>query len=298
MCGREPQRAQRRQENSRNGYRPRSLKTAVWRTQASGTAPTTPRACSRDGRASPVASIRVSSAWRQSWAYPRCRARRSRASAPTSTPRWRSSAAATCRARRAATCGSTPNMSCRVGLSVVSQGVVTFSGWAPTGANFLGCDVVDTESEDSWAAFLGGLRERRLAGVSWSPTARRARGRRLAPVPGLRLAALRDAPAAQPPERLLGQARERRPSGTSCTPRSTRTTPTSRAACGPRRRPGWRRCPPGPAKQAEDSTLAFTAFPRAHWAKLRTNNVQERANREIEAPLQGRAVLPLSRCCA
>ena len=33
---------------------------------------------------------------------------------------------------------------------------------------------------------------------------RRARGRRLAPVPGLRLAALRDAPAAQPPERLLG----------------------------------------------------------------------------------------------
>ena len=41
-------------------------------------------------------------------AYPRCRARRSRASAPTSTPRWRSSAAATCRARRAATCGSTP----------------------------------------------------------------------------------------------------------------------------------------------------------------------------------------------
>ena len=33
---------------------------------------------------------------------------------------------------------------------------------------------------------------------------------------------------------------------------------------------------------AEDSALAFTAFPRAHWAKLRTNNVQERANREIK----------------
>ena len=31
--------------------------------------------------------------------------------------------------------------------------------------HFLGCDAVDTESEDSWAAFLGGLRERGLAGV-------------------------------------------------------------------------------------------------------------------------------------
>lgn len=35
-------------------------------------------------------------------------------------------------------------------------------------------------------------------------------------------------------------------------------------------------------RAAEDSALAFTAFPRAHWAKLRTNNVQERANREIK----------------
>ena len=35
-------------------------------------------------------------------------------------------------------------------------------------------------------------------------------------------------------------------------------------------------------EQAEDSALAFAAFPRAHWAKLRTNNVQERANREIK----------------
>ncbi len=56
-----------------------------------------------------------------------------------------------------------------------------------------------------------------------------------------------------------------------------RTTPTSRAPCGPRRRPGWRRCPRGAGEvfeQAEDSALAFTAFPVAHWAKLRTNNVQ------------------------
>lgn len=35
-------------------------------------------------------------------------------------------------------------------------------------------------------------------------------------------------------------------------------------------------------EQAEDTALAFTAFPKAHWPKLRTNNVQERANREIK----------------
>ena len=36
------------------------------------------------------------------------------------------------------------------------------------------------------------------------------------------------------------------------------------------------------ALTAEDTALSFTAFPRAHCAKLRTNNVQERANREIK----------------
>ncbi len=35
-------------------------------------------------------------------------------------------------------------------------------------------------------------------------------------------------------------------------------------------------------ERAEDSAPAFAAFPRAHWAKLRTNYVQERANREIK----------------
>lgn len=55
-------------------------------------------------------------------------------------------------------------MSCRVGSSVVSQGVVTAIGLGADGRkHFLGCDVVDTESEDSWAAFLGGLRERGLS---------------------------------------------------------------------------------------------------------------------------------------
>ena len=36
------------------------------------------------------------------------------------------------------------------------------------------------------------------------------------------------------------------------------------------------------AKLVKNRLTLTTAFPRAHWAKLRTNNVQERANREIK----------------
>lgn len=139
-------------------------------------------------------------------------------------------------------------MSCRVGSSVVSQGVVTAIGLGADGRkHFLGCDVVDTESEDSWAAFLGGLRERGLAGVRLVVSDSHA---------GLVAAVSR---------LFQGCAWQR------CV---------------------WAEAAPWVAsvsaragevfEQAEDSALAFTAFPRAHWAKLRTNNVQERANREIK----------------
>ena len=60
-------------------------------------------------------------------------------------------------------------MSCRVGSSVVSQGVVTAIGLGADGRkHFLGCDVVDTESEDSWA---GCASAGWPAFASWSPTA-------------------------------------------------------------------------------------------------------------------------------
>lgn len=36
------------------------------------------------------------------------------------------------------------------------------------------------------------------------------------------------------------------------------------------------------AEEAEPDALAYLAFPPAHWKRLRTNNVQERANREIK----------------
>ena len=170
-----PQRARRRQENSRNGYRPRSRPPwATWssRYPSSGTAPTTPRACSRAGLAStprwPPSCRRCTCAA----CPPASRARgvqaghilavERRSNAPTSTTRWPSSAAGTCRERRAATCGWTPPMSCRVGSSVVSQGVVTAIGLGADGQALLGCDVVDTESEDS-----GRPSSASFAGAGW-----------------------------------------------------------------------------------------------------------------------------------
>ena len=36
------------------------------------------------------------------------------------------------------------------------------------------------------------------------------------------------------------------------------------------------------AEEAEPDALAYLAFPPSHWKRLRTNNVQERANREIK----------------
>lgn len=146
-------------------------------------------------------------------------------------------------------------MSCRVGSSVVSQGVVTAIGLGADGRkHFLGCDVVDTESEDSWAAFLGGLRERGLAGVRLVVSDSHA---------GLVAAVSRlfQGCAWQRCvthlQRNLQSACSGRPEDSKAAVRDlvhaavyTRTTPTSRAACGPRRRPGWRRCPPGPARSS------------------------------------------------
>ena len=137
-------------------------------------------------------------------------------------------------------------MSCRVGSSVVSQGVVTAIGLGADGRkHFLGCDVVDTESEDSWAAFLGGLRERGLAGVRLVVSDSHA---------GLVAAVYQD-----DPDLARCVWAEAAPWVASVSARAGEVF-----------------------EQAEDSALAFTAFPRAHWAKLRTNNVQERANREIK----------------
>ena len=49
------------------------------------------------------------------------------------------------------------------------------------------------------------------------------------------------------------------------------------------------------AEEAEPDTLAYLAFPPAHWKRLRTNNVQERANREIKRRSRVVQVFPSER---
>lgn len=49
------------------------------------------------------------------------------------------------------------------------------------------------------------------------------------------------------------------------------------------------------AEEAEPDALACPAFPPAHWKRLRTNNVQERANREIKRRSRVVQVFPSER---
>lgn len=180
-------------------------------------------------------------------------------------------------------------MSCRVGSSVVSQGVVTAIGLGADGRkHFLGCDVVDTESEDSWAAFLGGLRERGLAGVRLVVSDSHA---------GL-VAAVSRLFQGCAWQRCVTHLQRNLQSACSGRPEDSKAAVRDLVHAAVYQddpdlaRCVWAEAAPWVAsvsaragevfEQAEDSALAFTAFPRAHWAKLRTNNVQERANREIK----------------
>lgn len=49
------------------------------------------------------------------------------------------------------------------------------------------------------------------------------------------------------------------------------------------------------AEGAEPDALAYLAFPPSHWKRLRTNNVQERANREIKRHSRVVQVFPSER---
>ena len=183
-------------------------------------------------------------------------------------------------------------MSCRVGSSVVSQGVVTAIGLGADGRkHFLGCDVVDTESEDSWAAFLGGLRERGLAGVRLVVSDSHA---------GL-VAAVSRLFQGCAWQRCVTHLQRNLQSACSGRPEDSKAAVRDLVHAAVYQddpdlaRCVWAEAAPWVAsvsaragevfEQAEDSALAFTAFPRAHWAKLRTNNVQERANRSGLATL-------------
>lgn len=176
---------------------------------------------------------------------------------------------------------------CRRGGRVASTAVVTAIGCDADGwRRVLGVDVVDTESYDSWLAFLRKIRGRGVSGVELVVSD--AHG-------GLVAAAA---------EVFQGAAWQR------CAVHLMRDCMREAGSWQLRRRVGrivsqvFRGrdaatvvamyhvacdmlegcCPRAAAilEEAEPDALAYLDFPPSHWKRLRTNNVQERTNREIK----------------
>lgn len=177
---------------------------------------------------------------------------------------------------------------CRRDGRVASTAVVTAIGCDSEGwRHVLGIGVVDTESYDSWSSFLGKVKARGVSGVRLVTSDAHD---------GLRRAV---------EETFQGAAWQR------CVVHLMRDC--ARAASGSRRlsrrvarivAPVFRlkeagavraayhlaiemleECCPEAARileEAEPDALAYLDFPRSHWKRLRTNNVQERTNREIK----------------
>ncbi len=143
---------------------------------------------------------------------------------------------------------------CRVDGRSVSQAVVTAIGLDDTGhKRFLGVDCVDTESYDGWRGFLSDLRSRGVA----------------AGEDGVQL--------------VVSDAHEglRRAIAAAFAQKS----PLVARACYQRAAEEVARLSPAAGRvmmEAEEEALAYLAFPVSHRSKIRTNNVQERANREIK----------------
>jgi len=178
-------------------------------------------------------------------------------------------------------------LKCRRGGRVASTAVVTAIGCDESGwRHVLGLGVVDTESYDSWLGFLRRVRERGVDGVmlvtsdaheglrraieetyqgaAWQrcvvhlvrDCVREARShqlrRRVARIVSPVFRA-KDAEVVRAMYHLATEMLE------DCCPRAARIL-----------------------EDAEPDALAYLDFPASHWKRLRTNNVQERTNREIK----------------
>lgn len=186
---------------------------------------------------------------------------------------------------------------CRREGRVASTAVVTAIGCDSDGwRRVLGLGVVDTESYDSWLAFLRRVRDRGVKGVllvtsdareglrraiaevfqgaAWQrcvvhlmrDCAREAGSRQLARrvcrvvAPVFRL---KDAGAVRAAYHLAVEMLD------GCCPRAAHVL-----------------------EEAEADALAYLDFPQGHWKRLRTNNLQERTNREIKRRSRAVQVFP------
>lgn len=176
---------------------------------------------------------------------------------------------------------------CRRGGRVASTAVVTAIGCDEEGwRRVLGVSVVDTESYDSWLSFLREIKDRGVRGVQLVVSdAHKGLVKAIEEVfqgsswQRCAVHLMRDC------MREAGSRQLRRRVGRIMSPVfRAKDVATAQAmyhvACDM-----LRACCPRAAdvaEEAEPDALAYLAFPPSHWKRLRTNNVQERANREIK----------------
>lgn len=178
-------------------------------------------------------------------------------------------------------------MKCRTGGRYASVALVTAIGMSSSGhKEFLGCACFDSESEAAWSEFLGSLRDRGLRGVRLAVSDAHA---------GLVAAVSRVLPGCSWQRCLTHLQRDIRGhvhnlAGQALAADLVRAcagqadADVARAAwdlAAPRVR-ALSRAAGDVFEGAREDALAFMSFPREHWQKIRTNNVQERANREIK----------------
>lgn len=176
---------------------------------------------------------------------------------------------------------------CRDAGHVSSCALVTAVGAGADGyRRLLGLDAVDTESHAGWLAFLRSLRERGADGAACVTSDAHE---------GLRRAIGEVFPGAAWQRRVVHLTRN----AASCAPTRQKraAAPAVPHAVFDERDPGLVRelyrpacgeisgfCPKAASllEEAEADALACLDFPHGHHGRLRTNNVQERANRELK----------------
>ena len=177
---------------------------------------------------------------------------------------------------------------CRRDRRVASTAVVTAIGCDSDGwRRVLGVAVVDTESYDSWLAFLRRIRARGVTGVELV-TSDAHEGLRRAIEEVFQGSAwqrcvvhlMRDCARAASGSRSL----QRRVSRIVAPVFRLKEAGAVRAAYHIAVDMLESCCPDAARilEEAEPDALAYLDFPESHWKRLRTNNVQERANREIK----------------
>ena len=176
---------------------------------------------------------------------------------------------------------------CRTGSHVASVAVVTAIGCDEDGwRRVLGLDVVDTESYDSWLGFLQGLRARGVHGVELvTSDAHTGLKRAISEV-------FQGAAWQRCVVHLIRSCAREAGRGSLARRVARIVAPVFRAKDAGTVRAMYHVacemleacCPRAAAllEEAEPDALAYLDFPQDHWKRLRTNNVQERANREIK----------------